>query len=58
MPISADTKYDADCIREVEAGASKVPAEANLTFAHIHQFTDGCAAQYKSCKAFQISAIV
>ena len=50
--ISDDTKHDADGVHAFEARVLEVLAGAGLNFMRIHQFTDGCAAQYKGCKAF------
>ena len=50
--ISNDTKHDADAVHVFEARVHDVLQRANIIPRQIHQFTDGCAAQYKGCKAF------
>ena len=50
--ISNDTKHDSDAVHVFENRVMQVLEEANVAVHKIHQFTDGCAAQYKGCKAF------
>ena len=51
--ISKDNKHDADAVLEFEKRAIDiVERDSGMQVKEIHQWTDGCAAQYKGKKSF------
>jgi hypothetical protein len=51
--ISEDNKYDADAVLEFEKQALYIVSkDIGIQIKEIHQWTDGCAAQYKEKKSF------
>jgi hypothetical protein len=51
--ISEDNKYDADAVLEFEKQALDIVSkDICIQIKEIHQWTDGCAAQYKGKKSF------
>lgn len=51
--ISEDNKHDADAVLEFEKQALDIVSkDIRIQIKEIHQWTDGCAAQYKGKKSF------
>lgn len=51
--ISEDNKHDADAVLEFEKQALDIVSkDIHIQIKEIHQWTDGCAAQYKGKKSF------
>jgi hypothetical protein len=51
--ISEDNKHDADAVLEFEKQALDIVSkDIGIQIKEIHQWTDGCAAQYKEKKSF------
>lgn len=50
--ISEDTKHDADLALAFENQAMEVLEQKGVKINNVHEWTDGCAAQYKGKKAF------
>ena len=51
--ISDDTKHDNHCVNEFRKQViNHIKASQNLEFNSIHEWTDGCAAQYKEKSSF------
>ena len=51
--ITEDSKHDADALFEFENRALKIlQEEVGLEREEVHEWTDGCAAQYKGKKSF------
>ena len=50
--ISEDNKHDADAVLEFEKQALDIVSkDIHIQIKEIHQWTDGCAAQYKGKKS-------
>ena len=50
--ISSDTKHDSDAVRMFENRATDTLKKQGVQVEEIHEWTDGCAAQYKGKKSF------